>query len=120
MLMQTQHKIIIGNSQTMSEVADNSVHLMITSPPYPMVQMWDAQFCQIDNQIEQLCQEISNNSDNAEQIYDLMHENLAKTWQETYRVLVPGGIAAINIGDATRRLTDNFQLFPNHSRIIEN
>ena len=53
------------------------------------------------------------------QIYDLMHENLAKTWAETYRVLVDGGIAAINIGDATRRINGKFQLFPNHSRIIE-
>ena len=48
-----------------------------------------------------------------------MHENLAKTWAETYRVLVDGGIAAINIGDATRRINGKFQLFPNHSRIIE-
>jgi site-specific DNA-methyltransferase (cytosine-N4-specific) len=103
----------------MSEVADNSIHLMITSPPYPMIQMWDTQFCQTDKRIEQLWQEISSKTGVAGQIYDLMHENLAKTWQETYRVLIQGGIVAINIGDATRRIDNKFQLFPNHSRIIE-
>jgi len=103
----------------MSEVADNSVHLMITSPPYPMIQMWDTQFCKIDQRIEPLWNEVTSKSDVVRQIYDLMHENLAKTWQETYRVLIEGGIAAINIGDATRRLNGTFQLFPNHSRIIE-
>jgi site-specific DNA-methyltransferase (cytosine-N4-specific) len=102
----------------MSEIDDSSVHLMFTSPPYPMIQMWDAQFCAADRRIESLWQKLSEPSV-VGQIYDLMHENLAKTWQETFRVLVEGGIAAINIGDATRRLDGRFQLFPNHSRIIE-
>jgi site-specific DNA-methyltransferase (cytosine-N4-specific) len=86
-----------------------------------MIQMWDAQFCQTDKKIGKLWKKLSSptSSEIVGQIYDLMHKNLAKTWQETYRVLVEGGIAAINIGDATRRLDDKFQLFPNHSRIIE-
>jgi site-specific DNA-methyltransferase (cytosine-N4-specific) len=108
----------MGNSQTMPEIADSSVHLMLTSPPYPMIQMWDTQFCQADTRIDALWQQLSA-PHVIGQIYDLMHENLAKTWKETFRVLVDGGIAAINIGDATRRLDDKFQLFPNHSRIIE-
>ena len=48
-----------------------------------------------------------------------MHDYLAKVWQETYRVLVDGGIACINIGDATRTVNGKFKLFPNHSRITE-
>ena len=32
--MKTKHKIIIGDSRWMKEVADESVHLIITSPPY--------------------------------------------------------------------------------------
>ena len=32
--MKTQHKIIIGDSRQMKEVPDESVHLIITSPPY--------------------------------------------------------------------------------------
>ncbi|MDR0318559.1 MAG: site-specific DNA-methyltransferase [Nitrososphaerota archaeon] len=105
----------------MPEIDDCSVHLMLTSPPYPMVQMWDAQFCKIDERIAQLWKKLSvlTDDDVVGKIYNLMHKSLAKTWQETFRVLVEGGIAAINIGDATRRLDNKFQLFPNHSRIIE-
>ncbi len=65
---------------------------------------------------------LEKNTDNDEavrQIYGLMHDNLAKVWAETYRVLADGGIAAINIGDATRSINGKFQLFPNHSRITE-
>ena len=116
--MQIQHKLVIGNSQILSEIDDCSIHLMLTSPPYPMIQMWDTQFSQTDKRIAQLWQQLSE-PNVARQIYDLMHENLAKTWQETFRVLVEGGIVAINIGDATRRLNNKFQLFPNHSRVIE-
>jgi DNA modification methylase len=50
---------------------------------------------------------------------EAMHETLARTWREAYRVLVDGGIACINIGDATRTVNSKFRLFPNHSRIIE-
>ncbi|MGD0406402.1 MAG: hypothetical protein ABSB10_07115 [Candidatus Bathyarchaeia archaeon] len=42
--MLTQHKIILGNSQQMPELADGCVQLMVTSPPYPMIKMWDALF----------------------------------------------------------------------------
>ena len=48
-----------------------------------------------------------------------MHDYLTKVWQETYRVLVDGGIACINIGDSTRTINGKFQLYPNHSRITE-
>ncbi|MFA5604989.1 MAG: hypothetical protein WC970_03900, partial [Dehalococcoidales bacterium] len=32
--MTTQHKLIIGDSTTMPEIPDQSIHLMVTSPPY--------------------------------------------------------------------------------------
>ncbi len=86
----------------MAELADNSVHLVVTSPPYPMVAIWDAFFA-----------ESSANT------YDEMHEYLNRVWREVARVLVPGGIACINIGDATRSKNGVFHLYPNHSRVIE-
>ena len=118
--MQTKHLIIIGNSQQMHELADSSVHLMVTSPPYPMIAMWDEMF-QTDPKIRRLWQKIDEKGDSVtiHQIYNAMHENLSKIWAETYRVLVDGGIACINIGDATRSIEGKFQLFPNHARIIE-
>jgi len=53
------------------------------------------------------------------QSYDEMHRYLIQTWKEVKRVLVPGGIACVNIGDATRTKDGVFHLYPNHSRVIE-
>jgi len=86
----------------MTEVKDESVHLVVTSPPYPMVSIWDNFFA-----------DLSASS------YDAMHGFLNETWRELRRVLVPGGIACINIGDATRTVDGIFHLYPNHSRTIE-
>lgn len=98
----TWHKVILKSSTEMREINSNSIHLMITSPPYPMIKMWDEMF-----------RKVGCNT------YEEMHEYLAKVWKEVYRVLVNGGIACINIGDATRRINDEFKLFANHSKIIE-
>lgn len=118
--MPTQHRIIIGDSQKMTELADDSIQLMVTSPPYPMIQMWDDLFGKSDRKIALLWRKLDRGDEAAvRKIYDLMHENLSKVWAETYRVLADGGITAINIGDATRSINGKFQLFPNHARITE-
>jgi site-specific DNA-methyltransferase (cytosine-N4-specific) len=119
--MQTLHRIILDNSQQMSELEDGSVQLMVTSPPYPMIAMWDELFCKADPKIAKLFGKLETNGKDVivPQIYDAMHEYLSKVWAETYRVLEDGGIACVNIGDATRSINGKFQLYPNHSRIIE-
>jgi DNA modification methylase len=105
----------------MPELSDSSIQLMVTSPPYPMIKMWDAQFATINPQIATLWQELEadGGEETVTQIYEAMHETLARTWREVFRVLIEGGIACINIGDATRTVNGKFRLFPNHSRIIE-
>jgi site-specific DNA-methyltransferase (cytosine-N4-specific) len=105
----------------MPEIADASMHLMITSPPYPMIKMWDHQFGEVNPKIAALWHKLESErmEETIRQIYDAMHESLAKVWAETYRVLVEGAIACINIGDATRSLNGRFRVFANHSRIIE-
>ena len=119
--MNLQHRIIIGTSQKMPELEEGSVQLMVTSPPYPMIAMWDGLFSKADPRIADLFTKLNKdvNDKIVQQIYDAMHDYLAKVWQETYRVLVDGGIACVNIGDATRSINGIFQLFPNHSRITE-
>ena len=119
--MQSQHRVIFGNSQQMPELADGSIQLMVTSPPYPMIAMWDDLFAKADPKIAELFQKLvaRGSEENVRQIYDAMHDYLAKVWKETHRVLVDGGIACINIGDATRTINGKFQLYPNHSRITE-
>lgn len=111
--MQTTHKIYYNASQQMSEIEDESVALMITSPPYPMIEMWDGTFSSQN-------QEIKKALENGEGLiaFEKMNEELDKVWKEVYRVLVPGGIACINIGDTTRTIDKNFQIFPSHARII--
>ncbi len=118
--MSTKHKIILGSSQQMPEITDGSVQLMVTSPPYPMIAMWDELF-KTTPKIGQLWRRMDGdgNPDIVRQIYDAMHEYLSDVWRETYRVLTEGGIACINIGDATRSIGGKFQLFPNHARIVE-
>ena len=119
--MHTEHKIILGNSQQMTELSNGSVHLMVTSPPYPMVKMWDAIFAKADPRIAELWKKLEADSKttSVSRIYDAMHDYLGEVWKETFRVLVDGGIACINIGDATRTVNGKFQLYPNHSRITE-
>ncbi len=105
----------------MSEIDSGSIELMVTSPPYPMIAMWDELFCNADPTIAKLWKKLDTNGgeEAVRQIYDAMHDYLSKVWAETYRVLIDGGIACINIGDATRSINGKFQLFPNHARITE-
>jgi len=98
----TEHKIILGDSRHMNEIKDREVHLIVTSPPYPMIKIWDDLFKSLG------CK-----------TYDEMHDYLSEVWKECYRVLADGGIACINIGDATRKVNGTFRLFPNHARVIE-
>ncbi|MEX2411661.1 MAG: site-specific DNA-methyltransferase, partial [Candidatus Paceibacterota bacterium] len=44
MIEETTHKIHFNNAGDLSEVEDNSVSLVVTSPPYPMIEMWDESF----------------------------------------------------------------------------
>jgi len=111
--MRTKHQIILDDARNMSHLKDESVDLMITSPPYPMIQMWDEMFGEQNPEITKALKE-----ENGEKAFELMHKELDKVWGETFRVLKNGGIACINIGDATRTLKDVFQIYTNHARIL--
>ena len=80
--MRTEHKIILGNSEKMPELVDSSIQLVITSPPYPMIKMWDDHFGRINPQIAKLWQALEANGEEetVKQIYETMHLNLAKVW----------------------------------------
>ena len=41
--MRTAHEIMFENAENM-ELRNNSVGLVVTSPPYPMIEMWDEIF----------------------------------------------------------------------------
>ncbi len=93
--------LIRADARKLAEVADSSVALIVTSPPYPMIPQWDELFASL-----------------GAFDYAAMHAVLRDVWHECARVLIPGGILAVNIGDAVRSLDGRFQLWPNHATVL--
>jgi site-specific DNA-methyltransferase (adenine-specific) len=85
------NKIFCKSSEMMSELPDNSVHLMITSPPYNVSKEYD-QNLSLDEYLD----------------------FLKRVWKETYRVLVPGGRVCVNVANLGRK-----PYIPLHSYIIK-
>jgi len=84
-------RIWCKSSEAMVELPDNSVHLMVTSPPYNASKEYDEDL-------------------NLEEYLALLRQ----VWQETYRVLVPGGRACVNVANLGRK-----PYIPLHSLIID-
>ena len=111
--METRHEARLGDARQLPGVGDQSVQLVVTSPPYPMIAMWDTVFAAMDPAIAGALED----QDGA-RAFELMHAQLDRCWAELFRVLQPGGLACVNIGDATRSLGGQFALWPNHARIL--
>ena len=75
-----ENKIILGTSENMKEVPANSLHLMVTSPPYNVSKEYDE-----DLSLQEYLQ------------------LLKKVFTETYRVLVYGGRACVNVANLGRK-----------------
>lgn len=96
-------KIIISDSRTMNELQSDSVHLVVTSPPY-----WHIKDYGVKNQIG---------------YGQTLHEyflSLFNVWKECFRVLKPGRKLCINIGDQfARSITyGGYKVIPLHAEII--
>lgn len=109
----TTHNIITANSNNMEMIPSESINLIVTSPPYPMIEMWDQLFFEQDYEIKE-----ELDKENGYAVFKKMHDILNKTWLECDRVLADNGFICINIGDATRTLGGDFKLYSNHSMII--
>ena len=111
--MKTTHKILFQDAKDLKEIASESVDLVVTSPPYPMIGMWDEIFSNQNPEIQDalVCGD-------GKQAYELMHRIIDPVWDEVFRVLKDGRFACINIGDATRRVNGDFCLYPNHARVL--
>jgi DNA modification methylase len=110
----TTHAIVVGDSADLTFVPDGSVALVVTSPPYPMIAMWDGHFRTRDPAIGRAL-----DGGDAAGAFELMHRDLDRVWVEIYRALRHGGLACINVGDAVRTLDGRFQLHPNHARVLD-
>ena len=89
--MEYVDKIFCKSSESMAELPDHSVHLMVTSPPYNVGKEYDR-----DATLEEYL------------------EFLGRVWREVHRVLVPGGRACVNIANLGRK-----PYIPLHSYIIQ-
>ncbi len=111
--MKTTHHPHIADARQMDTLPDASVHLIVTSPPYPMVEMWDAVFGELVPETLPLLEASQGMA-----AFEAQHRALDAVWEECVRVLKPGCFLCINIGDATRSIAGEFCLYPNHSRIM--
>jgi DNA modification methylase len=109
----TTHQIFIDDARCMSAAPDECIDLVVTSPPYPMIQLWDDLFSSTVLAIGQALEK-----QEAKEAFELMHQQLDDVWTQLHRVMKPGAIACINIGDATRSVNGHFQLFANHARVL--
>jgi modification methylase len=75
-----ENKFILGSAENMKELPDNSIHLMVTSPPYNVSKEYDE-----DLSLKEYLQLLEN------------------SFKETYRVLVNGGRACINVANLGRK-----------------
>ncbi len=111
--MKTIHQIFYRDARNLKNIPSESVDLVVTSPPYPMIGMWDDVFGSQNAEIEKALE-----TGDGKLAHELMHKILDPVWDEMFRVLKDGRFACINIGDATRKVGGDFCLYPNHARIL--
>lgn len=103
---QTLHTIFQGDAREMAEVPDESVHLVVTSPPY---------FDLIDYE---------NSTGSDDQLgnlrdYERFLAELRKVWERCYRALAPGGRLCVVVGDVcvSRKQAGRHFVIPLHADI---
>ncbi|WP_092702548.1 DNA-methyltransferase [Halovenus aranensis] len=112
--METTHTVHTADARGLDALDSNSVDLVVTSPPYPMVEMWDDLFADLDPSVGDFL-----DAGKGDAAFDAMHAVLDGVWDALERVVTPGGIVCLNVGDATRTVDGQFSVFPNHARLIE-
>jgi len=97
------HRLIFGDARRMARVDNQSVHLVVTSPPY-----WQLKDYGADQQI------------GFDHTYEDYINNLNLVWQECARVLYPGCRLCINIGDQFARAAyyGRYKVIPIRTEII--
>jgi len=96
-------KIILGDSRKMIEVENNSIDLVVTSPPY-----WHIKDYGVEGQIGY-----------GQSLHEYL-KDLYRVWKECYRILKPGRRLCINIGDQFARsmIYGRYKVIPLHAEFI--
>ena len=101
----SDHRIIRGDARDLSGLANRSVHLVVTSPPYWTLKKYN----EGDGQLGAIGD------------YERFVGELTQVWKECHRVLVPGGRLVIVVGDVclSRRRFGRHVVVPLHASIQE-
>ena len=102
----TNHTILHGDARQATSIADDSVHLVVTSPPYWILKAYP-----------DVAGQLGNMSD-----YELFLTELDQVWRECFRVLVPGGRLICVVGDvclSRRKNRGRHTVVPLHAAIQE-
>jgi DNA modification methylase len=104
-LLQTRHRVISGDARVMHGLRDNSIHLVVTSPPYWDLKRYDggagsAQLGHLND-------------------YTLFQQQLKRAWHRCFNALVPGGRLCVVVGDVClpRRKLGRHLVVPLHADI---
>lgn len=100
----TTHILRCGDSRHLDWIPSESVHLVVTSPPYWTLKEYPAN----KNQLGLVAD------------YEEFHDELEKAWRHCFRVLVPGGRLVCVVGDVclSRRRHGRHMVMPMHADII--
>lgn len=87
----TTHKLVQGDARNLSALPDESVHLVVTSPPYWTLKRYNDTEGQLGHVAD----------------YDQFIKELEKVWREVFRILVPGGRLVCVVGDVCLSRREN-------------
>jgi site-specific DNA-methyltransferase (adenine-specific) len=99
----TTHRLVQGDARHVSFIKDESVHLVVTSPPYWTLKRYNENSNQLGHVTD----------------YESFLAELGRVWKEMYRILVPGGRLVCVVGDVclSRREYGRHVVVPLHSDI---
>lgn len=102
-MSETLHRLVNGDARDLSFLSDESIHLVITSPPYWNLKRYNENPDQLGHMDD----------------YEAFLQELNKVWQHAYRVLVPGGRLVCVVGDVcvSRKRFGRHLVFPLHADI---
>ncbi|MBM3841548.1 MAG: site-specific DNA-methyltransferase [Verrucomicrobia bacterium] len=87
----TTHRLVQGDARDLSFLPDESIHLVVTSPPYWSLKRY--------NETEGQMGHIED--------YEVFLAELHRVWSEAFRVLVPGGRLVCVVGDVCLSRREN-------------